>query len=54
MLVSPEKETKIKRYFICCDIILNMKDIIVIVEICYHIIMKITYICKLVIMLFQR
>ena len=26
MLVSPEKVIKIKEYFICCDIILKIKD----------------------------
>ena len=26
MLVSPEKVTKIKKDFICCDIILEIKD----------------------------
>ena len=31
---------KIKKYFIYCDIILKMKDIIVIVQICYHTIVK--------------
>jgi len=26
MLVNPEKVTKIKEYFICCDIILKIED----------------------------